>query len=95
MCQIIGWLVVPEAQSDVMSSPKSYSPSAVVVATIGWLLLAALSGVLAMSGYLFKLALPLWLFWVSVAVALICFSIATIVPPKTRCRLAEWFQLFS
>ena len=78
-----------------MSSPKQYSSSAVVIATIGWLLIAALSGGLAMSGYLFELALPLWLFWVAVAVALISFSIATVVPPQTRCRLAEWFQLFS
>jgi hypothetical protein len=83
------------AKLDVMSSPKPYSSSAVVTATIGWLSLAALSGGLAMSDYLFELALPPWLFWVAVAVALICFSIATVVPPKTRCRLAELFQLFS
>jgi hypothetical protein len=78
-----------------MSSPKPYSSSAVVVATIGWLLIATLSGGLAVSDYLFELALPLWLVWVSVAIALISFSIATVVPPQTRCRLAEWFQLAS
>jgi hypothetical protein len=85
----------PKQSFDAMSSPKQYNSSAVVVATIGWLLFGALSCGLAVSAYLFELALPLPLLWVSVAVALISFSIATVVPRQIRCRLAELFQLFS
>ena len=76
----------------VMNS--TYGSSAVVISTIAWLLLAALFGGLVVSEYLFELALPLWLFWVSATTALISLGIATVVPPEIRCRLTVWLPLF-
>jgi hypothetical protein len=77
-----------------MNSKKTHSSSAVVIATIAWLLLAVLFGGLVVSDYLFELALPVWVFWPSLAVALISLAIATVVPPETRCRLTMWLPLF-
>jgi NhaP-type Na+/H+ and K+/H+ antiporter len=78
-----------------MKSQREYSQSAIVVATIGWLLTAAIFGALVASSYLFRLDLPHWLLWSFAAGAVISIIIATVVPPEIRCRLAAWLQLFS
>jgi type IV secretory pathway protease TraF len=77
-----------------MNAKQIYSSSAAVIATIAWLLLAALFGGLVVSEHLFEIALPLGLYWVSVTLAIISLAIATVVPPQTRCRLTVWFPLF-
>ncbi len=77
-----------------MSSYRTYSHSAVVVAAIAWLLLAALFGGLLVTEHLLRLALPQWLLWFSAIAALVSLAVATVIPPETRCELTVRFPLF-
>lgn len=73
-----------------MSTKKEYSRSAVVTATIGWLIFGALLAGVAVIDGARDLGMPRWLVLLFFAGALVCLAVATVVPKQIRCRLVWW-----
>lgn len=73
-----------------MNKKKEYSRSAVITATVAWLIVGSLLGCVLIIDRVQNLGIPDWAVILLLLGALGSFAVATLAPGQVRCRLVEW-----
>ena len=73
-----------------MNKKEQYSRSAVITATVAWLIVGSLLGIVLIVDRVQNLGIPGWGVLLLLLGALSSLAVATLAPGQVRCRLVSW-----
>ena len=73
-----------------MNKREEYSRSAVIIATVAWLVVGSLLGIVLIMDRVRNLGLPPWVAFILLLGAAGSLAVATLAPGQVRCRLVSW-----